>query len=89
MRDALPEGLEDLFQKELKGIKEKYINDVNKGKTRLTDKQLLFFSKNMELKIEKQREIEYLNNIIQVRAYFKVDKKTKEEYYDFLKRFIE
>ena len=88
LKESLPKGIEDFFKTQINEIKRKYIEDINKGKGNLTDAQLVFFSKNVEVRIIKYREVKFLDNTIQIRLFFKVTPEFKEDYYNFLKRFI-
>lgn len=89
VKELLPYNMDSFFQDRIDEITKEYIKDVNKSKTKLTDKQLIFFSKNMEIRISSYREVYHLTEIIQIRLYLRVTKEIKKEYYDFLKQFIE
>ena len=83
LKESLPKGIEDFFKTQINEIKRKYIEDINKGKGNLTDAQLVFFSKNVEVRIIKYREVKFLDNTIQIRLFFKVTPEFKEDYYNF------
>lgn len=80
---------EKFFNGEIDKIWKKYIKDINNRKTKLSDKQLIFFSKNIEMRIAKYRDIVHRTELLQIRLYFNVDEKVYDEYSDFLRGFIE
>lgn len=85
---SLPYGLDDFFNYKIKEKWGEYVKDVNNSETRLTDAQIDFFSKNVVMRVYKYRVPKYMSSVVQIRMYLQVDEKMKNEYDEFLKRFI-